>query len=378
MRASQAAPLILLRKLLIYMSLSRLKSANFRNLIDLSLEPAEQFNLIYGQNGSGKSSILEAIYFLSLGRSFRSHLASRIINYEQSKLSIFGLVNQPSGAQISLGIEKTRSGKIRTKVANETATSVAELAKILPLQLINPDSYQLLSAGPRQRRQFLDWGVFHVEQSFFPLWQRFQRILKQRNSALQQQSVPDQIKIWDIEFIETAKELSQLRERYVDQLKPVVMELLQDLIELNDLSITYYPGWNVERGLEDILNSCLNRDLMLGYTQFGPQRADVLIKINNIPAEDVLSRGEQKLLVCALQLAQGLLLWKLADKRCIYLLDDIAAELDNNRRQKIMDVLKTLQAQVFVTAVDKDIFSDLIQQVPHKLFHVKQGSVELG
>lgn len=360
------------------MTLSRLKASHFRNLIDLNLEPCEQFNLIYGTNGSGKSSILEAIYFLSLGRSFRSHLASRIINYDQSKLSIFGLVTEQSGAQISLGIEKSRSGKIRTKIANEAASSVAELAKILPLQLINPDSYQLLSAGPRQRRQFLDWGVFHVEQSFFPLWQRFQRILKQRNSALQQQTAPDQIKVWDIEFIETAQALSQLRENYIEQLKPVVAGLLKDLIELNDLTITYYPGWNTERGLSDILNSYLHRDLMLGYTQFGPQRADILIKINNIPAEDVLSRGEQKLLVCALQLAQGMLLWQLADKRCIYMLDDIAAELDSNRRRRIIDVLKSLQAQVFITAVDSEVFSDLIDQTPHKLFHVEHGEVRLN
>lgn len=357
------------------MSLSRLKTTHFRNLIDLNLEPCEHFNLIYGQNGSGKSSILEAIYYLSLGRSFRSHLASRIVHYSQSALSIFGLVTVQSGTQISVGIEKSRSGKIRTKIANELVASVAELAKILPLQLINPDSYQLLSAGPRQRRQFLDWGVFHVEQSFFPLWQRFQRILKQRNSALQQQATSSQIKIWDIEFIETAHALSQLRENYIEQIKPIVLRLLADLIELNELTITYYPGWNIERGLSDILNSCLQRDLLLGYTQFGPQRADILIKINNIPAEDVLSRGEQKLLVCALQLAQGILLQQLTGKRCVYLLDDIAAELDSNRRRCIIEVLKSLEAQVFITAVDQEVFADLIGDVQYKLFHVEQGIV---
>lgn len=358
------------------MSLISLKINHLRNLVDIELTPSLEFNFIYGANGSGKSSILESIYFLSLGRSFRSHLVSRIINYHQASLNIFGLVKK-NELNIPVGIEKHRQGKIKVKVNNEISTSAAELVKNLPLQLINPDSYHLLSAGPRERRQFLDWGVFHVEPQFFSVWQRIQRLIKQRNSALQQKLSIQQIKIWDSEFVILSKEITKFRQVYIQQLKPIVFSLLQDLIKIDDLIIDYYSGWAEDKDLGDVLSNSIMRDIALGYTQHGPQRADLLFKINSIPVEDVLSRGEQKLFICALQLAQGILLKQLTDSNCIYLLDDIAAELDNYRRECIVNVLKKLQAQVFVTAVEKESLGDLTKQVSVKSFHVKHGKVSL-
>lgn len=356
------------------MSLISLKVIHMRNLAALELSPSLDFNLIYGANGSGKSSILESIYFLSLGRSFRSHLVSRVINYQQDNLAIFGLVKQ-NELSIPIGIEKYRQGKIKVKVNNEITHSVAELVKILPLQLINPDSYYLLSAGPRERRQFLDWGVFHVEPKFFTTWQRLQRLIKQRNAALQQKLSIQQIRVWDNEFINLSKEITEFRQSYIDQFKPIVFSLLQELIQINDLSIDYYQGWNSDKNLEQVLADSALRDMALGYTQYGPQRADLLLKVKNIPVEDVLSRGEQKLFICALQLAQGILLKQITEKNCVYLLDDIAAELDSWRRQCVIDVLAKLQAQVFITAVDKESLGDLTKQVTVKSFHVKQGQL---
>ena len=356
------------------MSLISLKINHVRNLVDIELTPSLEFNLIYGANGSGKSSILESIYFLSLGRSFRSHLVSRIINYQQPSLNIFGLVKKDE-LNIPIGIEKYRQGKIRVKVNNEIASSAAELVKILPLQLINPDSYYLLSAGPRERRQFLDWGVFHVEPQFFSVWQRIQRLIKQRNAALQQKLSISQIRVWDSEFITLSKEITKFRQAYIAQLKPIIFSLLQDLIKIDNLSIDYYQGWSEDRDLEHVLTNSVMRDMALGYTQYGPHRADLLFKINLIPVEDVLSRGEQKLLICALQLAQGILLKQITGKNCVYLLDDIAAELDDYRRQCIVNVLAKLQAQVFVTAVEKESLGDLTKQVCVKSFHVKQGKI---
>lgn len=357
------------------MSLSRLKATNFRNFSALDIEPGEHFNLIYGANGSGKTSILEAIHYISLGRSFRTHLCNRIILYDSSAFSVFGLVKNQEAPSMPVGIEKSRNSKTKIKISNEMVPSAAELAKILPLQIINPDSYLLLSAGPRHRRQFLDWGVFHVEQRFFSVWQRFQRVLKQRNSALQQGVVAAQVMAWNKELIPYAEELAELRANYLQQLIPVVTKILTELIQLNDLTITYEQGWDKQSNLEEILAASFKRDSMQGYTQYGPQRADVIIKSNNMPVEDVLSRGEQKLLVCALKLAQGILLHQLTGKRCIYLLDDLAAELDSKHRQRIVEVLADLKAQVFITAVDAHTIGELLHQWPTKVFHVEHGAI---
>ncbi len=354
------------------MQLMRLKANSFRNLAELDLEFSPCFNFIYGPNGSGKSSLLEAIYFLSLGRSFRSSLSSRAIQYDAKSFNLFSVILGQRST--TLGLEKIRQGKTKIKIGNNT-NSVSELAKLLPLQLINPNSYQLLSGGPRARRQFIDWGVFHVEPQFFQIWQRFQQVLKQRNAALQQQVPINQIKVWDVELIEAANKITLLRENYIQQLNPLITELMRKLLTLQGLSIDFYQGWEKKISLGSILTSSISRDYKLSYTQFGPHRADLLIKLNGHPVHEVLSRGEQKLLTCALQLAQGILLKNVTTKSCIYLFDDLFAELDLTKQNMLMHLLHSLEAQVFITAIEETLIKGLETSVLGKIFQVEQGKI---
>lgn len=354
------------------MQLVRLKASCFRNLAELDLEFSPCFNFIFGPNGSGKSSLLEAIYFLSLGRSFRSSLASRAIQYEAVGFNLFSIILGQFST--SVGLEKTRQGKTKIKIGNNS-DSISELAKILPLQLINPNSYQLLNGGPRARRQFIDWGVFHVEQNFFSVWQRFQQVLKQRNAALQQQVPMNQMKIWNSELIDVSYEITGLRERYLRQLTPLITELMAKLLSLEGLSIDFHQGWDHRLKLDLILSNSFARDHKLAYTQYGPQRADLLIRLNGNPVHEVLSRGEQKLLACALQLAQGLLLKRLMNKSCIYLFDDLFAELDPVRQSCLKQLLYNLNAQVFITAIEESLIKGFDNQLPGKTFQIEQGKV---
>ncbi len=355
------------------MRLLCLQTNQFRNLASQKLEFSSRFNCIYGENGSGKSSLLEAIYFLSVGRSFRSALASRAIRYETEQFHIFSTILGET--TFNIGLEKNKQGKTRIKISNQSS-SISDLAKLLPAQVLNPNSYTLLSGSPRVRRQFIDWGVFHVEPSFFLLWQQFQQILKQRNALLQDiRGEADLMKSWDAQFSEIGLKITTLRADYVQALIPLVNELLQDFMPLEGLTLDFYSGWNTEFPLEVILMRHSQRDKALGYTQYGPQRADLLIKLHGHPAHEVLSRGEQKLLACALQLAQGLLLKQRMNKSCIYLLDDLFAELDSQRRDYLVESLKKLQAQVFVTIIDEKPLEQWAKKVDAYWFHVEQGQV---
>lgn len=354
------------------MQLVRLKANCFRNLAELDIEFSPGFNFIYGPNGSGKSSLLEAIYFLSLGRSFRSSLASRAIQYDAKGFNLFSSIL--GKCSTTLGLEKIRKGKTKIKIGN-SSNSVSELAKLLPLQLINPNSYHLLSGGPRARRQFIDWGVFHVEPQFLQIWQRFQQVLKQRNAALQQDVPMNQIKIWNLELVEVSNEITTLREKYVEQLTPLITELIKKLLTLQGLSINFYQGWNEKFSLDSILNSSFTRDSNLAYTQFGPHRADLAIKLNGNPVHEVLSRGEQKLLTCALQLAQGLLLKKITSKSCIYLLDDLFSELDLVKQHMFMHLLNSLEAQVFITAIEETLIKTFEVSALRKIFQAEKGKI---
>lgn len=355
------------------MGLTRLNITNFRNLLAVNIEPHAGFNIFYGENGSGKTSLLESIYFLGLGRSFRHHLINRIINHNTEKMSVFGLFNTQNDVPIAMGIEKNRDGKTLIRMDNETLQTNLELTKILPIQLINPENYYLLEDGPKSRRQFLDWGVFHVEQSFFPLWKRVQRILKQRNAALRSSNNIAQIQSWDIEFVDASISLEALRQDYMEKLKPIFQQIQVHLLGFSDISLEYQCGWNVQHDLKDVLRASLQRDLQLGYTQFGPQRTDIRVYSGKFLAQDVLSRGQQKLLVCALRLAQGLLLRQLAQKQCIYLIDDLAAELDSCHRRKIAETLISLNSQIYITTVNAKDLSDLTDLIDARMYHITHG-----
>lgn len=358
------------------MAITQLNITNFRNLLDVRLEPESGFNIFYGENGSGKTSILEAIYFLGLGKSFRHHLTSRIVNYDQEKMSIFGLFHTENDISISMGIEKNKNGTTQIRMGGQSLQSNLELAKVLPIQLITPENYYLLEDGPKSRRQFLDWGVFHVEQSFFPLWKRVQRILKQRNAALRSGTNSVHIQSWDTEFVEASIALEALRANYIELLRPIFYQLQDHLLAYPNITLEYQCGWDTDVELGEILRNSLSRDLQLGYTQYGPQKTDIKIYANRYLAQDVLSRGQQKIIVCALRLAQGILLRQIAMKQCIYLIDDLAAELDSKHRRKVAEILQSLNSQIFITTVHAKDLSDICELAETKMHHIAHGKAQ--
>ncbi|MBX9714001.1 MAG: DNA replication and repair protein RecF, partial [Pseudomonadaceae bacterium] len=166
------------------MALTRFTVAAVRNLHPATLSPSPRINILSGANGSGKTSLLEAIHLLGLARSFRSSRLLPVIQHEVDECTVFGQVALAQGGLSSLGISRNRLGELHIRIDGENVRSAAQLAETLPLQLINPDSFRLLEGVPKIRRQFLDWGVFHVEPRFLPAWQRLQKALRQRNSWL--------------------------------------------------------------------------------------------------------------------------------------------------------------------------------------------------
>jgi DNA replication and repair protein RecF len=357
------------------MSLTYLEIQNFRNLTaNVSLGPS--FNILYGKNGSGKTSFLEAIHYLGLARSFRTHLNHRVINHNSDNFSLFAKIQQGE-IEIPIGISRSRNnGEGEIRINGKSADSALELAKIFPLQFINSEAHLLLSGGPKYRRQFLDWGLFHVEHSFLSYWQRAYRSLKQRNAALRTRASRDQTRLWDAELTAAGYELNRLREKYIKAFETVFLDTLKILLENVGITLSYYQGWPAGRDLGEVLSESFERDLELGRSQFGPHRADLLLRINNIPAQDTLSQGQQKLVVYAMRLAQGIMLSRQTEKDCIYLIDDLPAELDHEKQRQVAEVLRSLETQVFVTGIENERLETLFLKNETKLFHVEHGFVE--
>ncbi len=355
------------------MALEKVVVSNFRNIQQSSFEPGDGINLILGKNGSGKTSLLEAIYFLGLGRSFRTHLTSRVVSYEKDNFVVFAQVNTRSKA-VPLGLRKTRGGETELKIDGQAAVKLAQLAEILPIQLIHPEGYDLLTGGPKLRRAFLDWGVFHQVAGFFPQWGRVKRLIKQRNAALKTAANYREIGYWDKELCERAGIISRYRADYLEQLIPKVTEVAQDFLPEFEFDFQFFRGWDKSRELADCLKTSFPREQALGYTTFGPQKADIRIKVNGVPVSDVLSRGQLKLLVCALRLAQGKLHNETGSTKCIFLLDDFTSELDQDKRRPLAKHIAESGAQVFITAIEREQVEVLFGQ-SNKVFHVEHGKI---
>ncbi|NQY30865.1 MAG: DNA replication/repair protein RecF [Flavobacteriaceae bacterium] len=349
------------------MPIEKIKLTNLRNIEYTEINLANKFNLFYGENGSGKTSVLEAIHLLSTRKSFRTSSTNQIIKNSTQSFTIYAELSDVS----NIGIEKKHSEPIMVKKNGESAT-VAETASRLPIQLINTTGFQLLDMGPKLRRKFIDWGVFHVEHAFFKVWQKFNNALANRNAILKKGGSREYLSAWNSILIDNAMLIDKYRKKYFEEFCPIFMEDIGELLDI-PINLDYFRGWNEDRPYEKVINNNLMKDKMLGYTQYGPHKADLRITAYGEPVHTRLSRGQLKLVMCSLRLAQGRHLYKTTDKECLYLVDDVAAELDKNYLSRLVSQLNTMKAQVLVTGIENQHLEFFTRYGESRMFHVKHG-----
>ena len=352
------------------MSLSHLEIEQFRCIEKAHLVFAPEANLIVGKNASGKTSLLEAIFLMGTGHSFRTHQTNLLIRRGQTHFTAVGKVLSRQGSEV-IGIRGTDDSK-EVRVNGEAAKSLAELALRLPVQAIDPEVHRLLEDGPNRRRRFLDWGVFHVEHRFHDAWRRYQRALRQRNAALRAKQSLNAIKVWDQEMIEQGTLVADFRDQYLQGLQPFVARLGQQLLG-TPIELELQRGWKRQIGLEAAMAEGLVRDQLRGSTGSGPHRADITVKVAEVTAKDRVSRGQQKMLACALILAQQVHRATLGASPACLLLDDPAAELDVDNLRKLLAAVTEIPAQLIVTSLNKNV----LDFFPHaRMFHVEHGVVQ--
>jgi DNA replication and repair protein RecF len=352
--------------------LSRLQVTDFRCLQSAELHPDPQFTLISGPNASGKTSLLEAIYVLGRGRSFRTRRLEHLIRNGTERFVVFGEVDTTT-RRVPMGVEGSRSG-IRAQIDGDKPSSLAELALFLPVQIIDPEVHHLIDEGPSRRRRFLDWGVFHVEQAFVGHWQRYQQVLKQRNAALKARQPRAVVSVWDGDLVRSGELLSAARARYVSLLGSSAEAIGRNLLGL-ELSLSYRPGWLKGQTMAEALQQSWNHDLEMGATQVGPHRAELGIRLGGTQVKDRISRGQQKLLAAALLIAQIKLFPEGSPVQPTLLLDDPAAELDDERLANLIREVSSQSVQLIVTTLHGE-FSAFGE--PGRRFRMELGQVTSG
>lgn len=361
------------------MPLTKLDVFGLRNLksVQLILNPA--INIFYGSNGSGKTSLLEAVFLLGRARSFRSRMLQSVINTNDHQCTVFGMTQQ-QGSCIPIGVTRNRQGGGVFKVGGQAVSAASSLAEALPLLLINQESFNLLEGSPQHRRRFVDWGVFHVEQGYQQVVQRFQRVLKQRNSLLRHDRIdPGVLATWDREFEEVAGDITTARKNYLQQLLPIIREVLSELSPaLEEIGFELHAGWDEDHPLSLILEHDRRRDQQFKTTHHGPHRADLKIRIDRHNANERMSRGQIKILAIAMLIAQGFLFHRRTGRHCVYLIDDLAAELDEHHKKLVGKLLQDMGAQILITGADRAVFRDLwsdLRPEKIKVFHVEHGQI---
>lgn len=356
------------------MPIRHLRISGVRNLQPLVIDPHPNVNFIYGENGSGKTSILESIALMASGKSFRTSQLKHVMSHEHDRVEMRVDIEDPDRGDCEMESLRLRGGDHLLKLNGSILTSQAEAAHWLPVQIIEPNTFKLLSGSPEERRAFIDWGVFHVEHRFMEQWKTFRKHLKQRNAVLKQKQA-EWLDVWNSGFIEGAEAIDAQRRDYLTRFKPEFVRILNELDSAISVTLAYYPGWDKDSKLADILDRQQERDMMLGYTQSGPHRAELRIKCDKQPAAEILSRGQQKTVVAALKIAQGSLFQQESGRQTIYLVDDLASELDEKHRFALCKLLEELKCQVFITSIDKEKLTDVWKPVSSKVFHVEHGEL---
>ena len=336
-------------------------------------------NVLYGENGSGKTSLLEAIHVLGTARSFRSGRPKSQVQHGKDHYVVRGERQTLGTGTRAVGVQRSIDGSATLRVGGETTRSVAHLADELPLLALNSDSFELLIGEPAQRRRFLDWGVFHVEHDLREARQQFQRALAQRNNLLRRGRIDaTELDVWTREVALNGEAVSAGRSRFLEAIQSHLTPLLDELSpELVEVQLSYRQGWDSGKSYREALEQGLTSDQEQGFTQRGPQRADLRVQMGGYSAADTLSRGQQKLLVSAMKLAQVSLLAELGTSSML-LVDDLPSELDASRCEAVCGLLGRIPVQTMITCVDPGM-------VPASwlskddgdvaMFHVKHGTV---
>ena len=350
------------------MSLTRLEIEHFRCLrqVELTLDPV--YNLFHGVNASGKTSLLEALFLLGRGRSFRTRRLDRLITQGETGFRIVGWC-QSGDVETVLGIGGSRSAT-EIRIGGQAARGAAELASHFPPQVIDPEIHKLLEEGPHRRRRFLDWGVFHVEPSFMDVWTRYHRALRQRNAALRGGQRLEAATAWEPELLAAGTRLADMRRDYLKSLEPALQSIGHALLD-SEVTVGYHAGWPQDETFAMALAHSEERDRRYAATHVGPHRADITVKVGGVAAKERVSRGQQKLLASALTLAQLAVQEARHPGRSALLLDDPAAELDPGNLARLLEVVRGLRAQLFVTALSHELLG---LGTPGAVFHVKQGT----
>ncbi len=351
------------------MAIRQLSLTDFRNLGSATLDLHPRINLVCGANAAGKTSLLEALYVLCQGCSFRTHQLAQCVQYGKPGFLLFGRFDE-----FKAGVSK-RGRKLEIRIDGAAVARRSELVRRAPINIVNANSFELIDGAPQVRRRFVDWYLFHVEPDYAESWNRFQHALRQRNRLLKDRRDLELLDYWDEHLVAPSERLAAMRRRCADTLQAMLHADMQSLLAGFRLELEYRPGWPNDRSLAEILAVERKRDIAAGYTRFGIQRDDLALRADGRPVAEILSRGQGKRLCLALLLAALTRVGEAVSRRIVLLIDDLRSELDSDAQRRVYERLRNLDLQLFISNIEPAPPAPIAAE-EFKMFHVEHGIIK--
>ncbi len=365
------------------MFLKKLSVLNFKNYPEAELSFSKQINCLTGNNGEGKTNILDAIHYLSFCKSFFNPIDSQNILHEAPFLMIQGLF-ELRGEEDEIFCGLKRNQKKQFKRNKKEYSRLADHIGLYPLVMISPADSELITEGSESRRRFIDSVIAQFDRDYLENLIRYNKVLSHRNALLKQfgdsrQFDADSLEIWNLQLIEHGKKVHHGRQTFIN----AFVSIFQSYYELisggkEKVNILYNSHLN-EDSFAEVLEKALNRDRAIEYTSVGIHKDDLEFTINSYPIKKFASQGQQKSFLIALKLAQFDFIKKIKNITPILLLDDIYDKLDDLRVKQLMELVSSDKfGQLFVTDTHPTRLAELFQsgEIDFKVFRIANGTVE--
>lgn len=355
------------------MRIELLRAHNLRCFETLEVAAGPRLNWLVGANGTGKTTMLEAIHTLSHGRSYRASGREALIRRGQPGYDIYVELRHESGSRYRLGLARENS-KWQIRVDGTACATLLPLFEICAVVCFEPGSHDLIAGPSEERRRFLNWGAFHVEHDSMALWRDYRRALRQRNALLRAEAPDLQFEPWEREIERFARQLESGRRAYINSLTPHLRGFAARFLpEMGEPRFVYRPGWDPEEALTAQLAAQREKDRQRGHTRCGPHRADWSLSFDRAPGREYLSRGQTKLAALICVLAQAARFAEHAGEWPILCVDDLGSELDAHHQDHVLQWLGAQPIQAWITATAAQPDSGPASTA---VFHVEHGALQ--
>lgn len=359
------------------MRVERLSLSDLRCIESLGLVPGPGLNAFLGPNGAGKTSVLEAMFTLSRGHSFRRRAREALIRRGSEAFTIQASIRDGQGRNRRVGLQRTREAWLG-RLDETELKRIGDLFAVFAACAFTPNSHELLEGGAEERRAFGDWGVFHVEPDFLDEWRRYGRALRQRNALLRDNADDAMFESFEAAMAISGDRIAAQRAAYLQRLSDRLRARATQLLpELGVCTLRSSAGFRRELpgGLAQALAERRPADRLRGTSSVGPHRSDWAVLFDGVAEAGLLSRGQQKLTALALALAQGDVHAESAGHWPVLLLDDLASELDEPHQEALLCCLDEAGMQVMLTGTGWTGPLAARREGMH-VFHVEHGRIK--